>query len=527
MEKTETQSQAEESGKEIEHVVSPPKLDYQRKAPNNPEPVREPTREPPKEPESAPIKTTKPETEVECTKAATPTPVVPIAKAGAKRKFGDENDIRVVKVPPGKENSTTRPQTAEKVLSGDISKNRSIKELPVGKKKGHARPPLSARSTNDDVSSPRKATRDDMAKPIKLQQLSTSLKDAPPRERERKPAPIPKLEIPSMPEPTPMVVAILPELCEPNTPGLALISPDTPDRSAPRDLALDTPPPGHLSVDGETSRPSRRARAAISYAEPNLRDKMRRPTKELFDAVSGEGKFKPRVSTSGIAPGQRGDELAPMSASKSGSEGWARLTAEGTITRNFTSQEGMLSPLAQRDQQAAAIDTLPSSVVLERRRRPSAVGVGRESLAAPPQVKEDEAPAPAKPKNNAERSFDAIDVYDFASSSPAPSETRESPPTEDFTRTKRQPRRASAAANQALREIATAMDPYGRETSQPTKVRSAGHGRKRASMLAPKRPAVMDSLEADYHDDHSGNAGADDAAEAAGDKISRRRSMML
>jgi Shugoshin C terminus len=41
-------------------------------------------------------------------------------------------------------------------------------------------------------------------------------------------------------------------------------------------------------LPGLTSRPSRRARGAISYAEPNLRDKMRRATNELSDAVAIE-----------------------------------------------------------------------------------------------------------------------------------------------------------------------------------------------------------------------------------------------
>ncbi|KAL1953215.1 hypothetical protein VTO42DRAFT_3381 [Malbranchea cinnamomea] len=40
-----------------------------------------------------------------------------------------------------------------------------------------------------------------------------------------------------------------------------------------------------------TRRLPRRSRGAISYAEPNLRDKMRRPTEELVDAVVGE-KYK-------------------------------------------------------------------------------------------------------------------------------------------------------------------------------------------------------------------------------------------
>ncbi|CAK7567808.1 MAG: hypothetical protein SEPTF4163_005777 [Sporothrix epigloea] len=58
----------------------------------------------------------------------------------------------------------------------------------------------------------------------------------------------------------------------------------------------DTPPPADFFSQGETSRPNRRSRASVSYAEPNLRDKMRRPTKELFDAVAGEGKYVQRQS---------------------------------------------------------------------------------------------------------------------------------------------------------------------------------------------------------------------------------------
>lgn len=43
------------------------------------------------------------------------------------------------------------------------------------------------------------------------------------------------------------------------------------------------------------SRPSRRRGTVVSYAEPNLRDKMRRPSKTMLDAVAGAG---PRRSSS-------------------------------------------------------------------------------------------------------------------------------------------------------------------------------------------------------------------------------------
>ncbi|KAJ5086298.1 hypothetical protein NUU61_007605 [Penicillium alfredii] len=51
------------------------------------------------------------------------------------------------------------------------------------------------------------------------------------------------------------------------------------------------------------SRPSRRQRGVVSYAEPNLRDKMRRPTKNMIDAVAGD---RSRRSSS-FQPGQEGD----------------------------------------------------------------------------------------------------------------------------------------------------------------------------------------------------------------------------
>ncbi|PYH56405.1 shugoshin family protein [Aspergillus niger CBS 101883] len=56
--------------------------------------------------------------------------------------------------------------------------------------------------------------------------------------------------------------------------------------SAPRNLP---------DVSGPT-RPARRQRAIVSYAEPNLRDKMRRPTKELIAAVGDQ----PRRSSSSL-----------------------------------------------------------------------------------------------------------------------------------------------------------------------------------------------------------------------------------
>lgn len=78
---------------------------------------------------------------------------------------------------------------------------------------------------------------------------------------------------------------------EPETPAPADIFSAPSTAPSARPLTRDTPPPGDITTENlEGARPSRRARASVSYAEPNLRDKMRRPTKELVDAITKSAK---------------------------------------------------------------------------------------------------------------------------------------------------------------------------------------------------------------------------------------------
>jgi hypothetical protein len=80
----------------------------------------------------------------------------------------------------------------------------------------------------------------------------------------------------------------------PKTPGiLDILSPLGSQPSTGRIVSKDTPPPASLTTLSSVEaggRGSRRARAAVNYAEPNLISKMRRPTKELVDAVSKDGR---------------------------------------------------------------------------------------------------------------------------------------------------------------------------------------------------------------------------------------------
>ena len=83
----------------------------------------------------------------------------------------------------------------------------------------------------------------------------------------------------------------------PKTPftGEELFSPISTNPSTAKEGPKDTPPPTDLgfsssTVAEQTGRHARRARAAVNYAEPSLNTKMRRPTKELADAVDRAGR---------------------------------------------------------------------------------------------------------------------------------------------------------------------------------------------------------------------------------------------
>lgn len=97
-----------------------------------------------------------------------------------------------------------------------------------------------------------------------------------------------------------------------------------------------------------TSRPSRRARGAISYAEPNLRDKMRRATNEMVDAVA-------------IANAQRGSSLAGNSG-----QDYEPESHNGSLSdRNG---EIAITPPIQQDGHGIVAE-LPKHMVTERKRR--------------------------------------------------------------------------------------------------------------------------------------------------------------
>lgn len=165
-----------------------------------------------------------------------------------------------------------------------------------------ARAPLGEKSVNTDpVVSPRKQSAPDTTSPTKNPPL------APPSLSPSKPAPVPRRatrtasttshgprikveqgtrripkpdEQPTQTATAPPPSTNVPEIKpEPLTPSLPtdMLSPST-TTTSPSHSRAPTPPP--------EARATRRSRPAVSYAEPKINVKMRRPGKELTDAVA-------------------------------------------------------------------------------------------------------------------------------------------------------------------------------------------------------------------------------------------------
>ena len=146
----------------------------------------------------------------------------------------------------------------------------------------------------------------------------------------------------------------------PAPPPSDLVSPGPSEPSAARPNLRDTPPPPDLGPDtgtGSFGRASRRPRGSVNYAQPNLRDKMRRPTKELVDAVGAEERAR-------IAQAEN-DALKPV-VIKQEEDVDAMPTWKTNVPKiDERARPEPISPLGNKIGTAG----LPASVITERRRR--------------------------------------------------------------------------------------------------------------------------------------------------------------
>lgn len=240
-------------------------------------------------------------------------------KSGAKRKFNvsddieDEREARPVSIAPEDSRHTRRMAVdksqlpkestpAEKPVARiqrevalaraktrDKAASNTLANTPVTVP-GPPRKALGPKTSNTDVAnSPKKPAKppvgDDSSLPGKIG--GTKGRERPRSRNE------PRIVIPAQVDPV-VAVPSIETIPEPETPAAPedLFSPTSSAPSTARQISRDTPPPQEIGQDGEGHRPSRRARASVNYAEPNLRDKMRRPAEGHIDAVTGEGKYR-------------------------------------------------------------------------------------------------------------------------------------------------------------------------------------------------------------------------------------------
>ncbi|TEA16031.1 Shugoshin [Colletotrichum sidae] len=448
------------------------------------------------------------------------------ARTGSKRKYSVGEDTSKAAQSP-EEPSKTKDTADRPIITRDRQKNKTLKELTSMRREARervsvpARQPLSAKSTNDDVTSPTKTAKAaagegkpvlEKSKPrTARERVAQKVKEAE-VEEDIQTAPV-EVPIPS-PSPPPSAVDVIPST-ETVSVEAALLSPASPEPTSRMSLpgVRDTPPPADISSQGETSRPSRRARAAVSYAEPNLRDKMRRPTKELFDAVSGQTRYLQR---SGSAKSDSGtpDPAAMVKRESADGETLRAIPSAMSPSKSPKQTERLGEYSLQRS------STEPNSGVpkMDRKKRSSSmmsrsISETDDEKCAPVaqtstsgRVDERAAPSPVK----------EVDPYEFTSpaqdidaacvemlANPAP------------TRRSKSSRRLSSA----VREDFKLDDSEGSERIK------AGGTRKRASMVLPKR----NRGDADGSEDSSFESLDGGDAPDTNSRVSmrRRRSMML
>lgn len=207
---------------------------------------------------------------------------------------------------------------------------------------------------------------------------------------------------------------------EPETPAnLDIFSPSSSQPSTTRAESRDTPPPSDLGLGTEGQRPSRRARGSVSYAEPNLRDKMRRPTKELVDAVVVDDKAHRK---SFIKSEENAIPAAiTIKAESDVDDSWKRMPLASSSTVENSPLSGKVS----------VPDSLPSSITTHRKRRESLLqnagsDIPRSSsvnaisalLASNRKAKTDTKEKGVGNANTNRVTGGDIDIYDFRGSSP-------------------------------------------------------------------------------------------------------------
>lgn len=151
--------------------------------------------------------------------------------------------------------------------------------------------------------------------------------------------------------------------------------PESPELQHARQASRDTPPLSNLQMDtadtggfGTAGRSTRRPRGSVSYAEPNLRAKMRRPTSDLIDAVTTVERAQ-TLAASRPTEFDASDESAQVVKKESEEDQdkvWEIGASDGTHDHG---QESIDEPKETFQMNPATIAEFPTGRIADRRRR--------------------------------------------------------------------------------------------------------------------------------------------------------------
>ena len=241
-------------------------------------------------------------------------------------------------------------------------------------------------------------------------------------------------------------------------------------------------------------RPARRPRAGINYAEPNLRDKMRRPTKELVDAVITDGRSRRGSSTKRedeVSTGEQGAEVDGTRAVVIKDEEQVEPSGKGLPSSLPTEVDIGTSRIANKNNEEVVQDDGPSSRVIGGRKSRSSTlsrvedadqegastsgsqaAISRTTTGSKPSI------AKSHKANKSEIDVGILDVYDLSGSSSSMilsgdddnnSSSKASPEEEERATVPRISRRHSTVGNSIVKKGATAVD-----TSELLRIKPGG-----------------------------------------------------
>ena len=312
----------------------------------------------------------------------------------------------------------------------------------------------------------------------------------------------------------------------PAAPPLELFSPGISEPSAARSESRDTPPPPELGPDtgtGSFGRASRRPKGTVNYAQPNLRDKMRRPTKELIDAVGAEERA--RIAKAGDVPNP---VLIKQEEDSDAIPTWKTNAPKD----NERSRPEPTSPL---DNKIGASE-LPATVITERRRRTlvpslneaidpvkpasgaaSAIAALTAGTQRTKRREEEEASRDMDKEDQRREPIERTSIYEFTGSSPVDpgGKTISDTGQEALAKTSRSSRRHSSVP--ASTEPGKGSILISRRRRETLATKENGETAEKGEGQVSKTKSALNL-----------GSGSDEAAAGRGERAaSRRRSMMI